>query len=368
MTQVLRIGRCATALALVGLLTVVAGAGAVAIEGGKTRLKLDPALLERLEQSSVRVKALKPGTLRGGRIVALPVTEGLLETRLGTGYLFLGGGIRFTSPRGSVALRKPIQNTAKQTLRGALGGYEVKIASPEGVKVDETGFDIDLGVESLKLTGRAASILNKGLGVAGVFRAGQSLGSTASVVQPPTVETDGGSFEFVLDAGFSQKLQSLGVSVAPYEATTPLGTTPPAFRFSAFSGAVNRHLTHGEIGSGSHGGLRLAQGGPEAREITWPGFGLGFENGYGGPSSDIVTTTWKVPAGFSAFGPIGQIDFGTKPAYDARKGIVSAGPTLATLAPYAVAPLNEIFAGGKPVFAVDEPLGTFSFSVRLRSR
>lgn len=367
MTQVLRIVRCATALALLGLLTVVAGAGAVGIEGGKTRLKLDPALLKRLGESSIRVKALKPGTLKG-RAFALPVTEGLLETRLGTGYLFLGGGLRFTSPEGSVALRKPIQNTAKQALRGALGGYEVKIATPEGVKVDAKGFDIDLGVKSLTLTGRAASILNKGLGTPGVFRAGQSLGSTASVVQPFSVETDGGSFEFALDEGFRQKLASLGVSVVPYEAATPIGTAPLAFRFSAFSGEVDRHLAHGSISSGTHGGLSLVQSGPDARTITWPGFGLNFENGYGGPSSDVVTTTWKVPAGFSAFGPIGQLDFGTKPTFDAKKGNVSAGPVPATLSPYAVGPLNEIFAGGKAVFATDEPLGTFSFSVRLRSR
>ncbi len=367
MTQVLRIVRCATALALLGLLTVVAGASAVGIESGKTRLKLDPALFKRLEENSIRVKALKPGTLKG-RTATLPVTEGLLETRLGTGYLFFGGGLRFTSPRGSVALRKPIQNTAKQTLRGALGGYEVKIATPEGVKVDEKNFDIDLGVGGLALTGRAASILNKGLGTPGVFKAGQSLGSTASVVQPPTVEIDGGSFEFALDPGFSQKLQSLGVSVAPYEATTPIGSAPPAFRFSAFGGDISRHLAHGGIGSGSHGGLSLVQSGPEARTITWPGFGLDFENGFGGPSSDVVTTSWKVPAGFSAFGPIGQLDFGTKPAFDAKKGIVAAGPVAATLSPFAVGPLNQIFAAGKAVFATDEPLGSFSFSVRLRSR
>ena len=65
-------------------------------------------------------------------------------------------------------------------------------------------------------------------------------------------------------------------------------------------------------------------------------------------------------------GPIGQIEFGATARFDAKRAVFSGGPTAATLSPYVVPILNDAFAPGKGVFVAGEPLGTFSFSARVR--
>ncbi len=134
------------------------------------------------------------------------------------------------------------------------------------------------------------------------------------------------------------------------------------------TGEIQRRLEHGAIGS-RNGGIAFVQGAgatPEPREVVWGRIGLGFENGFGGEGSDVVTARWRLPLGISAPGPIGQIEFGSASRFDARKGTFAGGPTAATLSPFAAPALNDAFAQGKGAFVAGEPLGTLSFSVGVR--
>jgi hypothetical protein len=129
-------------------------------------------------------------------------------------------------------------------------------------------------------------------------------------------------------------------------------------------GDVDRRLAHGGIGT-TDDGLKFVQAAatPLPKEVTWASLGLNFENGFGGEGSDVALARWT---GVGAVGPIGQIEFGPEPGFDSRLGTLTRGGIPATLSPFAAAPLNEAFGGGKEVFKGGEPLGSFAFAVSLR--
>jgi hypothetical protein len=355
------------ALCLLGLaLSPVPPAGADPVESGKTKLILNPALYRALEAEGVRVVGLRPAKV-DRRVVTMPIDEGILEAGHGTGYVFERGGFRFQAERGSLTIRNPILNTAKRRLNATIESKNVVVATTEGIRGRRAEFGIDVKVRSLLLTGKGARVLNRALGLHGVFVAGRSLGEALISIETDTVPIAGGSLEFSFDERFREKLQSLGITVSPFESATQVSAVPLAYSFGEVKGDVNRYLSHGGIAT-TNDGLRLVQAGaPEPREAIWGSLGIGFENGFGGEASDVVLARWRVPLGISAVGPIGQIEFGSPP-FDAKNGRILGGPSFATLSPFAVQPLNDTFAAGKSPspFYTGEPLGTFSFSVSLR--
>ena len=177
-----------------------------------------------------------------------------------------------------------------------------------------------------------------------------------------TVPVTGGTIDFSLDEGFRHKLESLGVSISTTGTVTQTGSAPLAYEFPEVKGEINQTLSHGGLGT-TNDGIKFTQpASPFPKEVNWASIGIGFENGFGGEGGDVATARWT---GVSAVGPIGQIEFGSNPAFEG--GTFNAGPISATLSPYAAGPLNEAFAAGKgPVFAAGEPLGSFSFSVGVR--
>ena len=371
MTRTLRALSAVAALTAVALVAIPGVARAYpskggAVETGTTTLRFDGRLRAALERAEVRILPIKPGVKRN-EAIALPINEGVLEPRFGTGYVFQRGGIRLRAGRRIVALKRLVLNTNKRRLSGRIAGDTITIAAVDDVKARRSDLGILVEVGTLRLTLKAATVLAERLGLPEVFRVGRPLGRAFVSTQLTTVPVTSGSLEFSLDEGFCQKLESLGVAIVPHEAATPLSSIPLAFRFPAVIGDVNRDLSHGAIGTGSDG-LRLVQSGaPEPREVLWGGLAIGFENGFGGEGSDVVMARWRPPLGISAVGPIGQIEFGSAPSFDRSRGTIAGSPAFATLSPWAVAPLNEAFAAGKgQPFVTGEPLGTFTFAVGLR--
>jgi hypothetical protein len=354
-------------LVLCGLQPAVAAAGPPGgpVAGGRTTLELDADLQELLAREGVELVALRPAKGHG-RTVSMPVSEGMLESTYGSGYVFQQGGFRFRSGHRKLTVFKPVLNTAKRRLSATVAGKAITIASVDDVHARRSDFGIDVKVGELRFTKRAARIFDRELGLRDVFERGHLLGAATIATESFTVPVRGGRMELSLDEGFRQKLESLGVAISPYEAATALSPAPPAYSFPVLKGDIERHLAHGGIGTGRDG-IRLVQAGvPESREVIWGPIGINFENGFGGVGSDVVTARWGLPLGVSAVGPIGQIEFGTAPGFDPSTSTITGAPTAATLSPYAAAPLNDAFAPGRQSFVAGEPLGTFSFVARLR--
>jgi len=354
--------RAAFALAFTLLALLPAGATAYPSKGGgiagnsTVTISLDGKLRQALEKAGVQVLPLKPAGLKGKALRFPLKEEGIFEPRFGTGYAFLRGGIRLRYGSRTVAARRLVLNTAKKRLTAVVSGHTITLAVTDDVKAHRTDLGIVVKVETLRLTAKGAQFLGGELGRRDLFQPHKLLGRAVLAAEFFTVPVTGGTIDFSFDEGFRQKLQSLEVSVHTTGAAVQTSTMPLAFEFPVKGATINRTLTHGDLYT-SGSGMTLEQPAtPFPRKVDWGSLRLGFENGYGGEGSDVVT----------AGSPIGQIDFGESPAFDPSTGTFSAGPTAATFSPYSVGLLNEAFAEGRPVFGAGEPLGSFAFSAGVR--
>ncbi|HEX2265205.1 MAG TPA: hypothetical protein VHH14_02875, partial [Solirubrobacterales bacterium] len=275
----------ATVLALLTLLP--AGASAYPLQGGsleagKTTFTFDRTIRRAMDAAGIEATPLAPARKTGRWAIRLPISEGMLEPRFGSGYAFQRGGIMLRAGGRSVALRRLILNTAKKRLTGAVAGHPIVVAKVDDVKGWRTDFGLAVRVKSVRLTEKAADIISARLRVDGVFRPHRSLGLAHVSGTLFTVPVTEGTIQLVLDQGFQQKLASLGVALSTTGEAAQTGVN--VFQFPAVKGDVNRRLTHGGIGT-TDDGLRFAQAGPSPREISWASIGLGFESGFGGEGS-----------------------------------------------------------------------------------
>lgn len=353
-------------LAALALLPAGVAARSFAIdEGGNTSILLDGKLRRALDRAGIEVEPLKPAH-RLEKAIVLPVKpEGGFEAGHGAGYAFLRGGIRLRAGRRSVAIKRMVLDTAKEFLLATVAGRKVRLAATDEVKAYRRSLGILVKVGSLRLTTEAAPIIAAKLGRPDVFRPHRLLGRAVLGAPLFTAPVTSGAIHFSLDEGFRQKLESLGVSVAPYGSATQ-ASPALAFSFTQVEGDIDPEFEHGELLAGKEEGLRLVQAGSPPREVIWRAIRIGFENGFGGEGGDVVAASWALPSGANGGMPIGQIEFGSTPTYDEKAAVFTGPPALATLSPYAVQPLNEAFGGGKAVFAAGEPLGGFSFTASVR--
>lgn len=364
--------RAALALAFSLLALLPAGAPAYPSKGGglaghsTITISLDGKLRQALDKAGVQVLPLKPAGLKGKALRFPLKEEGGFEPRYGSGYAFLKGGIRLRAGNRSVAVRRLVLNTAKKRLTAVVSGHTITLAATDDVKAHRTDLGIVVKVETLRLTTKGAQLLGGALGRRDLFRPHKLLGRAVVAGEFLTVPVTNGTIDFSFDEGFRHRLEALGVSISTTGTVTQTGSAPLAYEFPEVKGEINRTLTHGGIGLGNDGLTFVQPAAPQPRIVTWTYIGLGFENGFGGEGSDVATATWQFPMGQRGSAPIGQIEFGESPLFDSKTGTFSAGPVAATLSPYAVQPLNDAFAEGKPFFAAGEPLGSFAFSVGVR--
>jgi hypothetical protein len=347
-------------LALLLTLTLVpARAGAAPTTEGRTAIELSKPLYERLKASGVRLERLRPGTL-SRRVLTLPATSGQLEATYGSGYLFYDGGIRLRAGKRKAVLKRLILNTAERWLRGRIGGKELTIATVEGTRAGWVGFDIQVGLK-LKLTARAANLLNRRLGLEGVFRAGRPLAVADTVYEPETVGVNGGKIELAFDAGFLAKLASLEVTLSTAEgAALANSTLSLPIREGAISPDLLRGILLGETG------FALLQSGPQPEQQQQARFiaiNLSLE-------SDRLGAAINLTSGLFGGSQLAAVDFGTVPVQvDPVAGTIAAQGATAVLDAGVAAALNDTFAapmGKTGVFAGGEPLGTVSFAVTTR--
>jgi hypothetical protein len=158
----------------------------------------------------------------------------------------------------------------------------MKFASLSGLTNVRNGFGVNISASSVKLTGSAASQLNKKIfppekkkgkkskratlskkkakkAPAKPFKGNLALGSSASEVQLTKVTVlPGGSATLATNGTTMQKLENTEVVITPTGGTTVSGTAPAVvYTFPIIGGLISPQLTSGVIET--NGGVKLTQ-------------------------------------------------------------------------------------------------------------
>jgi len=386
----------AIAVAVVASLALASLASAAAnpvAPGSKTTITLNSGFVNKLKKSKVKLTGIKPATVKG-KTVGLPIEEGSIDTA-GQGELLHEGGLKFKAGKKSTTIKALVLNTTTSSLSGKLGGKTLKVASVTGLSATRNGFGVNVTIKSLKLTGKAATELNKKLGFNGKpkkkgkrasaskkkappkpFKGNQVLGGSTSETQPKTIGiTPTGAVTLNVDLGAAVKLNEVHVSVAPIAPATVIKPLPPSFNFPLTGGTISPDGKAGSVRTG--GGLLLHQ-----EPIAFPGkeTNMTLKNFFIELSTGratvevIVESTVEVPPASGMFpANLGNLGHPSIATLDMSGATIKSDPTAhtvtiengkANLEETTAAVLNGVFGKfeSKEPFKAGDPLGTFSFT------
>jgi hypothetical protein len=383
----------AIAVAVVASLALASLASAAAnpvAPGSKTTITLNSGFVNKLKKNKVKLTGIKPATVKG-KTVGLPIEEGSIDTA-GQGELLHEGGLKFKAGKKSTTIKALVLNTTTSSLSGKLGGKKLKVASVTGLSAARNGFGVNVTIKSLKLTGKAATELNKKLGFAGKpkkkgkrasaskskapakpFKGNQVLGGSTSETQPKTIGiTPTGSVALNIALSSAMKLAEVNIKdtgIPPAQEFTPIN-----FAFPLSSGGTIS--PDGKAGSvRTAGGILLSQ-----KPIAFPGketkmtlqnFFVELSTGRATVEVIVESTIETEPGKFPAnLGNLGHPSIAT---LDMSGATIKSDPTAhtvtiengkANLEETTATVLNEVFGTfeGKKPFAAGDPLGTFSFT------
>jgi hypothetical protein len=354
--------RLAPAILVALALLLPAGARADAVDGGHLHLKLRDALTKAFRQEGVRLIGLGPAKASKAG-VTLPISEGQLEQRYGSGFLFLDGGFRLRVGRRTATVRNLVLDTNRHALRGKVNGIAMKIAEPSFQHVAIDGFDLDLSLKALRLTARAASMLNGRLGLHGVFVVRHSLAAAAAVATFETLAVRSGDVSFTVDPGFREKLASIDADVLSVAPAKLVGVSPTVVSMPITGGQIAPDLSLGVLLG--DGGLKFIQHDtPFDHGIAFVTTSVGFDSKLVSGVANVAPNPKQVPYG----APLGSFPSGPTGLADPATGEISATAPIA-LWPEFAALLNEVLGApkGRPdYFSAGEILGSLGFRVQTR--
>jgi len=245
-----------------------------------TKITLAKGFTKKLKKSGVKIKAVAPATVKGN-VVTLPVAEGSIDPTNGQGTLTHSGGIKFKKGSKSAIVKNLVLETATSSVKANVAGKSMKFASLSGLSNVRNGFGTNISASSMKLTGSAASQLNKKVAppakkkkkkknkratlskkkakkAAKPFKGNLVLGSSTSEVQPTKVTVlPGGSATFATNATTFGKLENVEVVVTPTGGSTETAKNPAVYTFPIVGGLISPQLTSGLVETS--GGFKLTQ-------------------------------------------------------------------------------------------------------------
>jgi hypothetical protein len=398
-----RVGRGKTlpvaiaAAALLALLALapLASAATDPVATGTTTITLNGGFKKKLRKYGVKLKKIAPTTVSGKK-ATFTVTSGELDPTTGLGTISLAGGLKFKAGKRTAAVKALVINTASKELSGKVAGKKMKVAKLAGWTPARNGFGVNLTIKKLKLTGGAASKLNKKLGFPikpKPFKGNQLLGSSVAETQPSTVTVlPGGNATLALAPSALKKLKHVGTPPYP-EGSSPVEVklspiAPTAFdiptltaRFPIGGGTVGPTASAGTLQT--LGGLELTQNlaaltPAEPTNVTR----LRMQNiwvdlAQKTASVEVVISNPSTAGKEANKGNVGRVSIadisltGATVTADPAAHTVSVQGATATLQAVTAETLNAVFIEGlekaNPVFAGQEkfaagdPLGTFSF-------
>jgi hypothetical protein len=388
-------------------LAPLASAANPVAKGSTTTITLNSGFMNKLKKSKVKLSGVSPATVKG-KTVTLPIEEGSL-TVAGQGELTHEGGLKFKAGKKSASLTALVLNTTSSSLSGKLGGKSLKIATVTGLTATREGFGTTVAISSMKLTGKAATELNKKLGFTGSkkkskrattskkkstkkappapFKGNQVLGGSTSSTQPKTlgvVATGGASLALAPSA--LKKLAHVGVppetegenkvavKLTPVAPTQVVSLSPvtAAFPFGE-GGTIAPNALSGVLHT--VGGLKLEQDLSEVTgkpgNITTLTMGNIWVDLASGTATVEVTIANPVTPEAN-LGNLGRSSIATVTTIksDSTAHTVTVENASAVLQPVTAQVLNQVFIEGlekagyppQEKFASGDPLGTFSFT------
>jgi Htaa protein len=392
------------AAALVALLALAPFASAAPdpVASGTTTVTFNGAFSKTLKKYGIKLTKISPAKVSKKK-ATFTVTGGSLDPTTGLGSINLGGGLQFKAGKKKAQVKALVLDTSKKSLTAKVAGKKMKMAAVAGFSFARNGFGVNLAVKKLKLTGGAASQLNKKLGFTGKskdkgaltskspakpFKGSQVVGSASAETQPGTVTVlPGGNVTLAANATTVGKLAKVGVEIPVSPPTTE--PSKGTYAFPITGGTIGPTATAGVVQTS--GGLKLVQKLP-----TGPSTALETEITLGNFYVDLAAKTVTVEV-------IGKSNVETSPGKKAldlgnlgRSSIadltltgatVTADPSThtvsvqnasATLQPIAAEVLDgfvQIYegyekGGGPPVspehIKSGDPLGTISFTAQTQ--
>jgi hypothetical protein len=188
----------------------------VVISGGEARLTLDRGLTRELRREGVKVAGIGGATARGRRIT-LPIVAGATNGAAGRGALTAGGGFSFESGARAARVGDILFNTGRGRSTARIAGTHRILATHGSLSAGRAGFGTQIRVSDLSLTNGTAAALNRKLGLSGVFRSGQRLGSLTIAAIPESVPIESGDIAIGGPETTFAKLESLGVWMGTWD-------------------------------------------------------------------------------------------------------------------------------------------------------
>jgi hypothetical protein len=371
--------------ALLALLAVAPLASAASNPVGTNStatVTLNNGFVKGLKKKGVKTSAVSPAKLKGAKLT-LKVTGGTIDPTTGQGTINLGGGLKFKAGKKSTTVKRLVLNVTKgpigAKLTGNVGGKNAVFATITGFSSARNGFGVNLTIKQLKLSGKAATQLNKKLGLKGkakAFKGNKVMGSAKADVQPSTVGVLAtGAASLKLSQQALEKLATIAVpvtlSIVPPTTITDLGPPPTvAFPFAP-EGTISPALTSGTVKTA--GGLKLTQNLGPGGETKLTLGNIWVDLATKSATVEVTIENDKTPA--LNLGNLGRVSIadlnltGATVNVDPATRTISIQNASATLQALTAATLNQVFVEpvegkGKTKFAAGDPLGTFSFSAQ----
>jgi hypothetical protein len=378
------------------------------VGSGTTTITLKNGFVKTLKKRGISIKKISPASLKGSK-ATLPVTGGSLDPTTGQGTVTHEGGLKFKAGKKSAAVKSLEVDTTKKSVTASVAGKKMKLATIAGSSFARNGFGVNLTINSLKLTGKAAKQLNKKLGFTGKkskgksnkragaskttsppFKGNQAIGKATSETQPTTVTVlPGGNATLAIDPAAVEKLTKIGPEIPPASGNFPFKVSLSEIAPTTLSG-LNASFP---IGGGTIsptasagtvqtlGGLKLVQdleaapppGTHGTTTLTLGNIWLDLATKQA--TVEVTITNPKTPeANLGNLGRVSIADLnltGATITSDPVNHLVSVVNASATLQAVTAATLNAVFVEpvegkGKTKFAAGDPLGKVSFTVKTQ--
>lgn len=239
----------------------------VVVSGGEVRLTLDRGLTRELRRQGVDVKGIGAGTVSGRRLT-LPVGAGATNGAAGRGALTLEGGFGFDREARAARVGDLLVNTGKGQSTARIAGDHRILAKHGALRTSPVGFGTRIQISNLRLTAGTATALNRKLGLQGVFRSGQRLGSLNIVAIPAAVPIQFGSIAIGGPETTFSKLESLHVEIGVWGASTKWAAPGETyFVFEVAPTAVAPDAFAGTLASAAGDGLSMEIFAPPPRNM-----------------------------------------------------------------------------------------------------
>lgn len=384
-------GVLATALIALLAFAPLASASPDPVGSGTTTVTLKNSFTKYLKTFGITVQKIKPAKLKG-KALKLTVTGGSLDPLTGLGEVTLGGGLKFKAGKKTAPIKGLVLNTSKKSLTGKVAGKQMKVAKLAGWSFARNGFGVNLTVKKLKLTGSAASALNKKTGYnkgkPKPFIANKLMAKAAAETQPTTVAVlPTGNATLALSPAAAEKLARVGPENPPASGNHPFKVTLAPVAPTSQSGLdLTFPIGGGTMGPTAASGVLQTVGGLTlTQDLEAVGAGvttltmgnIWVDLGTKQASVEVTIANPKTPAanlGNLGRASIADIVIGAV-AIDPATRTVTVTNAVATLQAVTAETLNSVFI--KPIedqtkvpddvqFAAGDPLGLFSFTAQTQ--